>query len=294
METRFPDVRTALSGSTAITMAERPLSSRIEGDRQLRFRLPVYEGPLDLLLHLIKRAELDPEDVAASVITEQYLEYLNLMQELDLDVAGEYLVMAATLLLIKSFTLLPHPREPDTDEAEELKRDLVERLLEYQRYREAAAKLGQRPLLGRDVFAGQRQAVAEEGLASRRYTVSIFDLVQAMAAVLKRRADRAPRTITLRDIPVAQCIPRILAALEDDARVEFIALFDDLSDRALIIATFIALLELIRRGEITAWQEERPGPIYLCRGPRFGSGATEREMAAIERDGTAEGEIGDG
>src|SRR5690349_20984912 len=115
METRFPDVRTALPGSTAIIMAERPLSSRIEGDRQLRFRLPVYEGPLDLLLHLIKRAELDPEDVAASVITEQYLEYLNLMQELDLDVAGEYLVMAATLLLIKSFTLLPHPREPDTD-----------------------------------------------------------------------------------------------------------------------------------------------------------------------------------
>ena len=275
-------------------MAERPLSSRTEGDIQLRFRLPVYEGPLDLLLHLIKRAELDPEDVAASVITEQYLDYLNLMEELDLDVAGEYLVMAATLLLIKSFTLLPHPRELDTDEAEVLKRDLVERLLEYQRYREAAAKLGQRPLLGRDVFAGHRQSAPEEDQTASPYTVSIFDLVQAMATVLKRRADSGPRTLTLRDIPIAQCIPRILAALEDDTRVEFISLFDDLVDRALIIATFIALLELIRRGEVTAWQEERLGPIYLSRGPRFGSGATAREMDAIVPDDKAEEEVGDG
>lgn len=275
-------------------MVGKPVTSRVEGDTQLRFRLSVYEGPLDLLLHLIKRAELDPEDVAASVITEQYLEYLNLMQELDLDVAGEYLVMAATLLLIKSFTLLPHPREPDADEAEELKRDLVERLLEYQRYREAAAKLDQRPLLGRDVFAGHRQDAPAEDLGTPPYNVSIFDVVQAMAAVLKRRADRAPRTITLRDIPVAQCIPRILASLEDDSRVEFISLFDDLTDRALIIATFIALLELIRRGEVAAWQEQRPGPIYLSRGPRFGSGATAREMAAIEHDEATEEKIGDG
>ena len=275
-------------------MTERPLTSGIERDSQFRFRLPVYEGPLDLLLHLIKRAELDPEDIAASVITEQYLEYLNLMHELDLDVAGEYLVMAATLLLIKSFTLLPHPQEPDTDEAEELKRDLVERLLEYQRYREAAAKLGQRPLLGRDVFAGQRQNAPEGDQSTAPYTVSIFDLVQAMAAVLKRQADRAPRTITLRDIPVAQCIPRILAALEDDARVEFIVLFDDLTDRALIIATFLALLELIRRGEVSAWQEERPGPIYLRRGPRFGSGPIVGEMTTIKRDEAAEEEIEDG
>src|SRR5262249_55479698 len=151
-------------------MSAANFTIRLDGDSQLRFRLPVYEGPLDLLLHLIKRAELDPQDVTASIITEQYLEYLNLMQELNLDLAGEYLVMAATLLLIKSFTLLPHPQGADTEEAEELKRDLVERLLEYQRYREAAAKLGQRLLLGRDVFAGHRQAVAEEGLATRRCT----------------------------------------------------------------------------------------------------------------------------
>jgi segregation and condensation protein A len=279
---------------SATGIGGKPLTTKIEGDSQLRFRLTVYEGPLDLLLHLIKRAELDPKDVAASVITEQYLEYLDLMRELNLDVAGEYLVMAATLLLIKSFTLLPHPRCADTEEAEELKRDLVERLLEYQRYREAATKLGERPLLGREVFAAQRQTAPEEESAAPPYRVSMFDLVQAMALVLKRRADRAPRAMALRDIPVAQCIPRILAALEDDKRIEFISLFDDLADRALIIATFIALLELIRRGEVTAWQNDHSGPIYLSRGPRYDSGATALQIAALENVEVAEGKNGNG
>ncbi|MGA2410468.1 MAG: segregation/condensation protein A [Candidatus Binataceae bacterium] len=140
----------------------------------MRFRLPIYEGPLDLLLHLIKRAELDPNDVTASIITEQYLEHLNLMEELNLDIAGEYLVMAATLLLIKSFALLPHPAPADADEAEELKHDLVERLLEYQRYREAAIKLGERPLLGRDVFASPGEPIPPEDQSSNQLSVSIF------------------------------------------------------------------------------------------------------------------------
>jgi segregation and condensation protein A len=262
-------------------MSTESSATRIDTEAMLRFRLPIYEGPLDLLLHLIKRAELDIQDVATSIITEQYLQYLGLIQELNLDIAGEYLVMAATLLLIKSFTLLPHSQLADTEEAEELKRDLVERLLEYQRYREAAAKLGERPVLGRDVFAAPRQPPPEEDQASLPYTVSVFDLVQAMAAVLKRLSDRTPRSLNLRDIPVAQCIPRVLAALAEGSRIEFMSLFDDIFDRTLVIATFIALLELIRRGEVTVWQEQRPGPIYLGRGPRFGSGAAAREITTM-------------
>jgi segregation and condensation protein A len=231
-------------------------------DAELRFHLPTYEGPLDLLLHLIKKAELDPRDVTAHVITDQYLKYLELLESLNLDVAGEYLVMAATLLLIKSFTLLPHPELADTEEAEELKRDLVERLLEYQRYREAAEKLAARPLMGRDVFAapGEPQPESEEPV---RYQVSIYDLVEAMGAVLKRLKDQTPRDIRLRDIPVAECIPRIVAALGAGGRVEFAALFDDLADRPLVIATFMALLELIKQGRVVAWQERRGGPIWL-------------------------------
>jgi len=261
---------------------------KFEGDGGMRFRLPIYEGPLDLLLHLIKRAELDPQDVATSIITEQYLEQLNLMEQLNLDIAGEYLVMAATLLLIKSFALLPHPELADTEDAEDLKRDLVERLLEYQRYREAAAKLGERALLGRDVFAAPGEPVPEEQEPSAPFEVSIFDLVSAMAAVLKRLGDRTPRRIELRDIPVAQCIPRILAALGEGERVVFTALFEDLEDRPLVIATFMALLELIRRGAVRVWQDERHGPILLERGDRFAAQEAVIEDAATVKDAETE------
>jgi len=238
---------------------------RVETDASVRFRLPIYEGPLDLLLHLLKRAELDPHDVTASVITEQYLAWLELLDQLNLDVAGEYLVMAATLLLIKSFAMLPHPELADNEEAEELKRDLVERLLEYQRYREAADKLASRALLGRDVFTTPGEPVPVDENA-RQFTATIFDLVEAMGKVLRRIADKTPRGIVLRDIPVAECIPRIMSALDGAARIEFTALFEDASDRSLVVATFMALLELIRRREVRAFQEARFGPIYLERG----------------------------
>ncbi|HYL58355.1 MAG TPA: segregation/condensation protein A [Candidatus Acidoferrales bacterium] len=245
-------------------MSDEGAPRQIAADGTVRFRLPIYEGPLDLLLHLLKRAELDPHDVTASVITEQYLAWLELLGELNLDVAGEYLVMAATLLLIKSFAMLPHPELADTEEAEELKRDLVERLLEYQRYREAAEKLHERALLGRDVFTTPGEAAPEDANA-RQFTATIFDLVEAMGAVLKRMAEKVPRGIVLRDIPVAECIPRIMRALEGATRIEFATLFDDAGDRSVVIATFMALLELIRRREVRAYQEVRFGPIFLER-----------------------------
>lgn len=246
-------------------MSDRSAPPSYDADGTVRFRLPIYEGPLDLLLHLLKRAELDPHEVTASVITEQYLAYLELLDQLNLDVAGEYLVMAATMLLIKSFAMLPHPELADIEESEELKRDLVERLLEYQRYREAAEKLSERSILGRDVFTSPGES-APELQNARQFTVSIFDLVEAMGAVLKRIADKTPRGIVLRDIPVAECIPRILGALDGANRVTFAALFEDASDRSVVIATFMALLELIRRREVRAFQESRFGPIFLERG----------------------------
>lgn len=256
-------------------------AERVEAAAGPRFRLPIYEGPLDLLLHLIKRAELDARDVTASVITEQYLAYLELLDSLNLDVAGEYLVMAATLLLIKSFSMLPHAGTEELEEAEELKRDLVARLLEYQRYREAAEKLGARALLGRDVFAAPGEKLPEEAPeedgGAPCLNVSLFDLVEAMAAVLKRLTDTTPRAIALRDIPVAECIPRIMAALEQGGRVEFAALFEnfhDLNDRPVVIATFMALLELIRQGRVRALQERRYGPILLERREQAASGET--------------------
>ncbi|MGH7948326.1 MAG: segregation and condensation protein A [Candidatus Binataceae bacterium] len=242
---------------------------RIEGAQGaaggVRFRLDFYEGPLDLLLHLVKRNELSPQDVAAKVITEQYLAYLELLDALNLDVAGEYLVMAATLLLIKSYSLLPHAEGADDDESEELKRDLIERLLEYQRYREAADKLAARSILGRDVFTTPGEPVAD-GISSGPLKVSVFDLIEAMSGVLRRLKEKAPRDLVLRDIPVAECLPRILAAVEAGGRVEFLRLFDDMTDRSLVVATFLGLLELLKRGAIVAYQEVRFGPIFLERG----------------------------
>ncbi len=240
-----------------------------------RFRLPVFEGPLDLLLHLIKRNELDPQEVTASVITEQYLQYLEMMESLNLDVAGEYLVMAATLLLIKSFSLLPHPELAEDDEAGDLKRDLVERLLEYQRYREAGDKLAERALLGRDVFAtpGVSLEAGEESAAP--YRVSVFDLIEALRGVLKRVSDKTPREIKIRDIPVAECIPGILNMLAARGSIEFVELFADATDRSMVVATFLALLELIRRGQVSANQERRFGPIVLTAGSRHATAAEQ-------------------
>ncbi len=147
-------------------------------------------------------------------------------------------------------------------------RPATERLLEYQRYREAADKLGERAIVGRDVFVAPGEPLAQDDQsAPPNFTVSLFDLIEAMGAVLKRLADKAPRDIQLRDIPVAQCIPRIMEAIGARTRVEFISLFDDMEDRSLVVATFIALLELVRRRAVRAFQEERYGPIYLERGP---------------------------
>jgi len=264
--------------------ADRPDSGAMP-----RFRLPVYEGPLDLLLHLVKRAELDPRDVTASVITEQYLEYLDLLEALNLDIAGEYLVMAATLLLIKSFSMLPHPGVDDTDEAEELKRDLVERLLEYQRYREAAGKLAERPLLGRDVFAAPGETSTDPQPLESALKVSVFDLVEAMGAVIRRLADLAPRDIVLRDIPIEHCIRRIIERLEQQGsggRVEFTELFAGMEDRALVIATFVALLELVRRRRVSVVQNERFGAIWIESGT---VGSFDSDVANVDDGAKADG-----
>jgi segregation and condensation protein A len=120
--------------------------------------------------------------------------------------------------------------------------------------------------LGRDVFAAAGETIPEAERSEAPLKVSVFDLMQAMAAVLKKLTDRQPRELELRDIPIAQCIPRVLDAIRQGGRVEFIALFGDLVERPLVIATFVALLELIRQRRVRAFQEVRFGPIWLERG----------------------------
>src|SRR5512135_2949259 len=154
-----------------------------------RVKLDVFEGPLDLLLHLIKRNEVEIVDIPIAGITEQYLAYLEMMRELNLDIAGEFLVMAATLTLIKSRMLLP-PSEGDEEEEEaDPRADLVRQLLDYQRYREAALELSERPLLHRDVFVREPFMDVDEvpeAVEPGRLKVTVWELLEAFRAVLKR------------------------------------------------------------------------------------------------------------
>lgn len=228
-----------------------------------RVRLEVFEGPLDLLLHLIKKNEVDITDIPVSQITEQYLEYLELLRELHLDVAGEFLVMAATLLLIKSRMLLPGIEEEEADEPDP-RRELVQQLLEYQRYREAALALAERPLLQRDVFARPPTSPSEEaGPRPVRVRASLWDLVEAFRAVLARRPPEPTHTVERESVSVRECARWLLERLRTERTVQFEDLFDERSSRTEVIATFLALLELVRLGALAATQEAFGGPIDI-------------------------------
>ena len=226
-----------------------------------RFQLDIFEGPLDLLLHLIKKNEVDVHDIPIALITDQYLAYLGLFEQLNLDLAGEYLVMAATLMQIKSRLLLP-PAEGEAEEAEDPRSELVQQLEEYQRFRAAAGQLADRDILDRDVF--RRRPEEREGEARelpRLHELELADLVDALREVLKRLPEETAHEIIGERIPIADRIPVILERLRD-GDVEFESLFERSSRRELI-STFLALLELVKMRAVRALQSERFGPILL-------------------------------
>jgi segregation and condensation protein A len=248
-----------------------------------RVKLEVFEGPLDLLLHLIKKEEVDVYDIPVARITDQYLRYVELMQDMNLDVAGEYLVMAATLMHVKSRMLLP-PSEADSDEPDEDPRaDLVQQLLEYQRYREAALALGTRPLLRRDVFRRDPEApVRDEGEGIRLRDVSLADLLEAFREVLERATRESFHEIIHEEISVAECVQMILGRLEADGALRFRDLFAGSPNRRRLVATFLALLELVKVQAVRACQEEKCGEILLL--PGSGAATVDLVDGAEEDD----------
>jgi segregation and condensation protein A len=229
-------------------------------------RLPIFEGPLDLLLHLIKRNEVQITDIPIATITDQYLALLDELPELNLDAGGEYLVMAATLVYIKSRMLLPTGAEQDEPE-EDPRAELMQRLVEYQRFREVAVSLGERSLLARDVFAGRGESAepAPEGEESPPPVrdASFADLLDALRDVLKRVRKPAPHEIEGEGRSVRECVGLILAHFELTDRVEFQNVFAPDAPRSDVIVTFLAVLELIRLRVIRARQDDRFGPIML-------------------------------
>jgi segregation and condensation protein A len=229
-----------------------------------RVQLDLFEGPLDLLLHLIKKTEVDAADIPIAQITEQYLGYLDLMRELNLEVAGEFLVMAATLTLIKSRMLLPS-EEPGEEEEEDPKAALVRQLLEYQRFREAAEALEERPRLHRELFA--RPAGAEEITPDAdgppRIRVTMWELLDAFRTVLKRTRPDSVHEVEGESVTLAECADALLRTLSVAKSITFDSLFEDDASRMRILVTFLALLELMKVGAIEAVQEEAFGSIAI-------------------------------
>jgi segregation and condensation protein A len=230
-------------------------------------KLEIFEGPLDLLLHLIKKNEVEVYDIPVARITEQYLEYVHLMSDMNLDVAGEYLVMAATLTHIKSRMLLP-PSESDAEDPDEDPRaDLVQQLVEYQRYRGAALALGDRPVLTRDVFRREPEVPERnDGDGVRLRDVTLADLLEAFRDVLERSLRESFHEIVTEEISVAECIEVILRRLTIDGPLRFRDLFAGAPSRRRLVATFLALLELVKGQAIRARQDEELGDIMLFAG----------------------------
>ncbi len=229
--------------------------------------LEKFDGPLDLLLHLIRKHELDICDIPIAEITRQYLEYIRLMKDLNLEVAGDFLVMAATLLQIKSRMLLP---VDDPDEGEEDASDpraaLIQRLLEYQQYKEAGQVIGARALLGREVFVRGAidplvlEAKSEEGPIE----VDLFELVDVFRALLNRIPAESFHEVAPGDsLSIADCINEILSLLQEREMVPFDELVNDDLTRERVIVTFLALLELCRLRLINIIQNGHQGPIWL-------------------------------
>ena len=218
------------------------------------FRLEGFEGPLDLLLHLIQKNELDIFNIPIALVTEQYLEYLQLMKVVNLDVAGEYLLMASTLLHIKSKMLLPKSLEGEEEE-EDPRAELARRLLEYQRYKEAAGELEKRPMLDRDVFIRLMAPELEEVPEEESIEVNLFELLEAFRQVLERvRADTVHEVI-LEHLSVEDKIQEILTLLERENRsVVFHRLFPEQASRRVVVITLLAILELVKMKRIRIFQ----------------------------------------
>jgi segregation and condensation protein A len=257
-----------------------------------KVQLEVFEGPLDLLLYLVKKEEVDIYEVNLTKIATQFIEYIEVMRELDLEVAGEFLVMAATLMYIKSRELLPvdqqAPATEDDEEGEDPRWELIRRLVEYKKFKDAASHLQEKEAQQENVFprAPGKPEFAQEGPAPRP-DVSLFDLVNAVSAILKRVSERAPTSELFEDKwTVSQKIDHLVKLVRERAQVRFSDLFADSTTRLEVVVTFLALLELIRLKVLIARQPEAFSDIEISAtgtpmpAPAGGSAPAEGPLSA--------------
>ena len=254
---------------TLLTMTRRHgISNR--SSRRIRSGSQNFEGPLDLLLHLIKKHEVNIYDIPIALITQQYLDYIDLMQELNLDVAGEFLVMAATLIHIKSRMLLPRPDPAQEDPEEDPREALVRRLLEHQKFKAAAELLHERETLRSAQWTRPDGPIAEiAGEAPEpEIEVDLFSLITAFRAVVERAKQRPKVYLPGEQIPIEDRIEQLLARLSETEACGFEDLFADVQSRAGLIVTFLALLEMIRLKLMRVFQTGAIGRIRVYKRAR--------------------------
>jgi segregation and condensation protein A len=240
-----------------------------------KVKFEVFEGPLDLLLYLIKKEEVDIYEVNLTQLATQFLEHIEVMRMLDLEIAGEFLVMAATLMYIKSRELLPRDQQVQTegeDEGEDPRWELIRQLVEYKKFKDAAARLQQLEIAHENTFprVPGKPEFPEEPSAAKP-SVSLFDLVSAVGNILKRFAEKAEdeREIFQDRWTVSEKIEFIVNLLAERAPLKFSELFSQATSRTEVVVTFLALLELIRLKQILAIQQEEFGDIELARSADF-------------------------
>jgi segregation and condensation protein A len=241
-----------------------------------RIQLPVFEGPLDLLLYLIRRERVDIHDIPIAPITRQYMEYLDVMRELNLDVAGEFMVMAATLIHIKSKMLVPlEPTEAEgEDETEDPRAELVRRLLEFQRYKEAAGILHQQAQIRAATWTRPDTALPRfDDAGEEMLEAGLFDLIAAFKELLDRRKTLLAHEVENEGKSIEQRIEEVLALIGEGQSIEFLELFAAQETKGDMILTFLALLELIRLKRVKVYQRGLFGPIRVFRpiGPEEGA-----------------------
>lgn len=261
-----------------------PMKNR---EREYEVKLDVFEGPLDLLLYLVTKAEVDIVNLPVAQITTQYCEYLDLMRELNIDIAADYLHMAATLTYLKAEELLP-PAEGQglalPEEGIYNKEELIRQLLEYQKFKQAAGALKNFEAEQKSIFKRGTSETIEishdesDGAAVDLGTLSLFDLLSAFKRVLERAQSEEEyrQTIQADNVKIDDRIEHVLSALADSAEVRFEDLFADDLRKIVIVVTFMAILELVKMQEIVFRQEERFGPIVVTR--RIPSGPAGETM----------------
>lgn len=245
-------------------------------------RLTQFEGPLDLLLHLIRRDKINIYDIPISHITKEYLAQIEIMQELELELAGEFFVMAATLMRIKSQMLLPRRAEDDNEE-EDPREELVRNLIEYRKFKEAAQQLAEKEDVRRRLFTrppakSPREQAPDDGQGME---VSVFDLVDAFKKVMEDLKKQITYRIEREEFTIEEKITHIRGTLEERSEVLFTELFKDVYNRLEVIVTFLAMLEMIKSGLLMARQMSNGTDIWLYAPGDSGSAVTGENADGI-------------